>query len=148
LFEGVIAIQRTLVLLIFNFVEQILAFAILYVSFGVIDEKCATWQRAVCFSASTAATLDYPGCQPSDGGRALMALHVFMTLGLVGISLAYTVSRLTELKEGKVPTSASDHIEEFDIQRTTIDLPVFIIWALVIVFGAIALISHIWPSAE
>lgn len=109
LFDGFVAIQRTLVLLVFNVVEQILAFSIFYIHEKAIDPDCinAGWQQVFYFSALTAATADHPTYKANADGHGLVVLQVFMTLALVAIAAAYTVSRLSENKNThrQFPTS-------------------------------------------
>ncbi len=98
LFGDVISVRRTMLLLLVNFSEQVLAFGIFYVYSAGIRSDAGTlsaWQDAVYFSVVTAATVGYGDFSPcSENSRLLVSLHIFASLAFIAIFIAYTAGRI------------------------------------------------------
>jgi ion channel len=98
LFEDIISVHRTMVLLLFNFLELVSAFAILYILSAGVTNNGAVLSRpldAFYFSIVTSTTLGFGDFLPSsDGAKRLVVTQLALSLIFVGFFIAYICGRL------------------------------------------------------
>lgn len=97
------SLERSIIFLAVNVVESILAFAIIYLYFGVLiysDQIVYNWHEAVYFSVVTAATVGYGDIVPSgEIGRLLVIIQILASILFVAVVLANYVGQLSAKKQ-------------------------------------------------
>lgn len=89
---------RSLILLIFNFIEYTAAFGLLYLNYDVLrfgEQQITDGMSGFYFSVLTAATVGYGDIVPIAGhGRTLVTTEIIVSLAFVVIVVARFVSEL------------------------------------------------------
>jgi len=94
-FTKPISYGRTMLLLLFNFIENTLGFSILYLYFGTLqiatcNNKIENWLQSTYFSFVTAATIGYGDIIPlNNQGRILVIIQVIITFLYMTIILGF-----------------------------------------------------------
>jgi hypothetical protein len=85
---------RSVILAIFSYAQVTLAFAILYLHCGCLNEELHSATQAVYFSVVTAATVGFGELHPNDSGYVLVIWQIAVFVMFVLFTLATLISRV------------------------------------------------------
>lgn len=97
--------KRKIILLFINYIEIVLAFAIIYFAGHHLNANCITYSDSIYFSFVTSATIGYGDIFPiSPFGKNLVALQSIIFLIFIVILLGFFASKI-DTRDNYIPSS-------------------------------------------